>query len=234
MARSAIRGRPRLAAAAAAGVRHVLAGADLHAALLVVGGRGAHALLDLAGHGQERLLDVAGVLGRGLEEGNAQAVGEFLRTSSQYVVRRIGGGPPASGAPLADRNHMQGRRAGTQRNPAYLGDGVLDDLLVRHIALVADEQLVDALSGVAVDLLQPLLDVVERVHVGHIVDNADAMGATVVGGGDGAEALLAGGIPLLRRQVSMVVGGFRQAGVGLTICSLTVFPSRSIVRIFCI
>lgn len=62
-----------------------------------------------------------------------------------------------------------------------LGDCVLDDLLVRHIALVADEQLVDALGGVPVDLLQPLLDVVEAVHVGDVVDNADAVGAPVVG-----------------------------------------------------
>jgi hypothetical protein len=44
--------------------------------------------------------------------------------------------------------------------------------------------------------LQPLLDVVEGVHVGDIVDDADAVGAAVVGGSDGSEALLAGGIPL--------------------------------------
>lgn len=81
-------------------------------------------------------------------------------------------------------------------NESYLGDGVLDDLLVRHVALVADKQLVDALGGIAVNLLQPLLDVVERVHVGHIVDDADAVSATVVGRGDSAEAFLAGGIPL--------------------------------------
>lgn len=79
----------------------------------------------------------------------------------------------------------------------YLCDGVIDDLLVSHIALVADEQLVDALGGVSVDLLQPLLHVVERVHVGNIVDNADAVSATVVRGGNGAETLLAGGIPLV-------------------------------------
>lgn len=52
--------------------------ADLYAGLGVVGGGGAHTLLDLPGHGQEGLLDVAGVLGRGLEEWNAQAVGELL------------------------------------------------------------------------------------------------------------------------------------------------------------
>ena len=78
----------------------------------------------------------------------------------------------------------------------HLGNGVLDDLLVGHIGLVADQQLVDALGCVAVDLLEPLLHVVERVHVGDIVDDADAVGATVVRGCNGAEALLAGCIPL--------------------------------------
>jgi hypothetical protein len=43
----------------------------------------------------------------------------------------------------------------------YLCYGVLDHLLVRHIGLVADQQLVDTLGSVAVNLLQPLLDVVE-------------------------------------------------------------------------
>lgn len=44
---------------------------------------------------------------------------------------------------------------------AHLCNVVLDDLLVGHIALVTDEELVDALGSVAIDLLQPLLDVVE-------------------------------------------------------------------------
>jgi hypothetical protein len=63
---------------------------------------------------------------------------------------------------------------------AYLCDCVIDHLLIRHIALVAYKQLVDALGGVAVNFLQPLLDVVERVHVRDIVDDADAVGAAVV------------------------------------------------------
>lgn len=84
----------------------------------------------------------------------------------------------------------------------YLGNGVLDDLLIGHIALIANKQLVNTLSGVAVDLLQPLLDVVERVHVGDIVHDADAVGATVVRRSDGSEALLAGGIPLYGTSAS--------------------------------
>jgi hypothetical protein len=83
-----------------------------------------------------------------------------------------------------------------QEKEWYLCDGVLDNLLVGHIALVADEKLVDALGSVAVNLLQPLLDVVERVHVGDIVDYADTVGAAVVRGCDGAEALLTGSVPL--------------------------------------
>jgi len=78
----------------------------------------------------------------------------------------------------------------------YLCNGVLNNLLVRHIGLVANQQLVDALGGVAVNLLQPLLHVVERVHVGDIVDDADAVGTAIVRGCDCAEALLACGIPL--------------------------------------
>ncbi len=123
----------------------------------------------------------------------------------------------------------------------YLGNGVLDHLLVCHIALVAHEQLVDALGGVPVYLLQPLLDVVEGVHVGHIVDHADAVGSPIVRRRDGPEALLAGRVPLWSSQAVSVStlsidwgGGGRVGGrVLLTICSLTVFPSSSIVRIFC-
>ncbi|KAK1253912.1 hypothetical protein MKX07_001989 [Trichoderma sp. CBMAI-0711] len=64
--------------AAAGRVADALALADVHAGFRVVGRRGAHALLDLASHGQESLLNVAGVLGGGLEEGDAQAVSELL------------------------------------------------------------------------------------------------------------------------------------------------------------
>ena len=78
----------------------------------------------------------------------------------------------------------------------YLGHGVLDNLLVLHIALVADEQLVHALRGITVDLLQPLLDVVEGVHVGHIVHHADTMRTTVIGRRDGSESFLTSGVPL--------------------------------------
>lgn len=68
----------------------------------------------------------------------------------------------------------------TSRNPSDLCNRVLYDLLVRHIGFVAYEKLVDTLCGVSVNLLKPLLDVVERVHVSDIVHDADTVSATVV------------------------------------------------------
>ena len=41
---------------------------------------------------------------------------------------------------------------------------MLHDLFARQIALVTDEQLVDALDGISVNLLQPLLDVGKGVY----------------------------------------------------------------------
>lgn len=93
-----------------------------------------------------------------------------------------------------------------EKQETHLGNGILDDLLVGHIALVADKELVDALGGVTVDLLQPLLNVVESVHIGHVVDDADAVSATVVRRSNGTEALLASGIPLKQAQQLANVG----------------------------
>lgn len=64
---------------------HSLSCSDLYCGFVVRCGS-THALLDLAGHGQESLLDVGGVLGGGLEEGDAEAVSEFLRLISVMLI----------------------------------------------------------------------------------------------------------------------------------------------------
>lgn len=46
--------------------------------------------------------------------------------------------------------------------------------------------------------LEPLLDVVEGLLVRDVIDHDDAVGAPVVGGGDGPEPLLTRGVPNLR------------------------------------
>lgn len=62
---------------------------------------------------------------------------------------------------------------------------VLNLTLVNQIGLVSDQELVHILAGIAVNLLQPLLNVVEGLLVGDIVDDDDTMSSTVVGRGDG-------------------------------------------------
>lgn len=71
--------------------------ADLDSGLVVDSGV-SHTLLDLAGHGQEGLLDVGCVLGRCLEEGNAEAVSEFL--IEKISTRRLAGGAGGGCVPL--------------------------------------------------------------------------------------------------------------------------------------
>ena len=87
----------------------------------------------------------------------------------------------------------------------YLCHRILHHLLVRHIRLVAHKQLIDALGGVSVNLLQPLLHIVEGVHVRDIVHDADAMCTTVVRGGDCSEAFLAGCVPLQQAHLVLSV-----------------------------
>jgi len=84
-----------------------------------------------------------------------------------------------------------------------LGCCVLNHLLICHIALVANEQLVDTFGSISVDLLEPLLHVVEGVHIRDIVHDADAMGTAVIGTSDGSEAFLAGGIPLEAKPLAL-------------------------------
>lgn len=81
---------------------------------------------------------------------------------------------------------------------AYFGSGVVDDLLRGQVAFVAHQELVDVLAGVAVNLLEPLLHVVERLLVSAIVDDDDPVSTAIVRGSDGPETLLPGSVPLER------------------------------------
>lgn len=125
------------------------------------------------------MFDICGALCGGLEEWYAQAVREFLKSSLDSILSSI-------------------------VRKTNLCNSVLDNFLIRHIGLVADQELVDTLGGISVDLLQPLLHVVERIHVGDIVDHTDTMSAAVVRRCDCAEALLTSGIPLFGCQYRMI------------------------------
>mmetsp|Transcript_21254 Transcript_21254/g.46125 ORF Transcript_21254/g.46125 Transcript_21254/m.46125 type:complete len:116 (+) Transcript_21254:571-918(+) len=46
--------------------------------------------------------------------------------------------------------------------------------------------------------MEPLFDIVEGLIIGHVIDNNDTVGSSVVGRGDGAETFLSSGIPDLK------------------------------------
>ncbi len=65
------------------------------------------------------------------------------------------------------------------------------------ITLVANDHLLDVGRGVVLNVAHPVLDVLETALGRDVVDEEDAHGAAVVGGGDGPKALLAGRVPNL-------------------------------------
>ncbi len=125
-------------------------------------------VFDLGGHGDKRLFDIGRILGRRLQEGNIQLIGKilFAQSAKSFDI------------------------------PSCLGNLVLDNLLLHQIALVAHQELVDALGGITIDFLQPLLDVIERFHVRHIVDDDNPVRATIVRRRNGSETLLTRRVPL--------------------------------------
>jgi len=72
-----------------------------------------------------------------------------------------------------------------------------DDPLRREVGFIAHEELVDVLGGVPVDLVQPLLHVVERLGIRHVVHHDDAVRSAVVRRRDRPEPLLSGRVPNL-------------------------------------
>jgi hypothetical protein len=70
--------------------------------------------------------------------------------------------------------------------------------LARQVALVPDEQLVDILRRVAINSVQPSLHMLERLRVGHVVDDDDAVGAEEVATRDGEKAVVPSRVPDLQ------------------------------------
>jgi hypothetical protein len=81
----------------------------------------------------------------------------------------------------------------------HLSNSVLHDLLIFHVALVPNEELAHSFSGVAIDFMQPLLDVVEGFHISHVINYAYAISSPVIGRSDSPKAFLSGSIPLSHR-----------------------------------
>ena len=65
-------------------------------------------------------------------------------------------------------------------------------------AFITDQQLIHPLRRVPVNLMKPLLNVVERLHHRHVVDYDDAMRAAAIAAGDRPEAFLPRRVPDLQ------------------------------------
>ena len=63
------------------------------------------------------------------------------------------------------------------------------------VDLVARQNNDNILLSIALDLLEPLAQALEARLVGEVKGENHALGAAVIGGGYGAEALLAGSVP---------------------------------------
>ena len=70
-----------------------------------------------------------------------------------------------------------------------------NDTLARQIRLITHQQLVDVFGGVSINLVQPLLNIVEGFLVGHIVYDDNSVSPAIVRGCNGSESFLSGGIP---------------------------------------
>ena len=66
-----------------------------------------------------------------------------------------------------------------------------------QIALVADQDSADVVAGVLLNFGHPVLDCGEGVTIRDVVSHDDTVCALVVGGSDGLESFLAGGVPNL-------------------------------------
>lgn len=80
----------------------------------------------------------------------------------------------------------------------FLCHAVFYHLLAGKITLVPYQQLVDALRGVSVYLLQPLLNIRKSVVISNVIHHDDTVSASVVRGRDGAESFLTCSIPNLQ------------------------------------
>jgi len=80
----------------------------------------------------------------------------------------------------------------------FLSSVVVYNLLGRQITLVANQQFVDTFAGISVNFLEPLLHVIERNLVRHIIHDNNTVSASVVTGCNSSESLLSCCVPNLQ------------------------------------
>lgn len=66
------------------------------------------------------------------------------------------------------------------------------------IRLVANKQFVNVITGIAVNFLEPLFDIVERFLICAVIDNNDSVRSAIVRTGNGPKSLLTSSVPDLQ------------------------------------
>ena len=94
----------------------------------------------------------------------------------------------------------------TQGISQVFGHLKVDGSAREEVTLVADYQLVDLVVSVALNLGQPMANVVEGVGFGDVVHHNDTMRTAVVRRHYGAKALLTRSVPLKGRKKLMLTG----------------------------
>lgn len=79
---------------------------------------------------------------------------------------------------------------------SYLSNLIIHSFLWCLIILVSHQELVNVITGIAINFLEPLLQIVERFLVCTIVDYNDTMGTSIVTRRDRTEPFLSGCVPL--------------------------------------
>lgn len=72
---------------------------------------------------------------------------------------------------------------------------ITDLSIVFEIALVTNQDLSNVWTSVGLDFVQPVLDILETLSIGDVINQNDSISSFIVSGGNGFESFLPGGIP---------------------------------------
>ena len=92
---------------------------------------------------------------------------------------------------------------------------------VIHVALISQNHLLHIRARVLFNIPDPVLDVVEALLVGDVVDEHDAHRPAIVGSGDGAEPLLPSSVPDLKLDL---------LAIKLNSSNLEIDPCKQLVK----
>ncbi|GER50833.1 3beta-hydroxysteroid-dehydrogenase/ decarboxylaseisoform 2 [Striga asiatica] len=111
-------------------------------------------------HGHESLFYVSGILGTSLHERNADFISESLYQSGEENKDKL-----EFWISFSETKLIRGQ---TGKN-VYLSCLIRDSSVFGKVTLVSYQKFVYILTGIPIDFVQPLLHIVEALHVSYII-----------------------------------------------------------------